>query len=39
MLLYGLQKMHSELIQVPRSAALKPRCEYLEERFARFRAV
>ncbi|MGH7561834.1 MAG: HNH endonuclease [Gemmatimonadales bacterium] len=39
MLRHGLQEMHGSLIRVPRRADLKPRAEYLEERFARFRAA
>jgi putative restriction endonuclease len=39
MLLHGLQQMHGTLIHVPGSAALRPKAEYLEERFERFRAA
>jgi len=39
MLRHGLQEMHGALIRVPGSADLKPRREYLEERFERFRAA
>ncbi len=39
MLQHGLQEMHGTLIRVPGSADLKPRREYLEERFARFLAA
>lgn len=39
MLRYGLQKMEGVTMQRPRAAALRPRPEYLEERFARFRAA
>jgi putative restriction endonuclease len=39
MLLHGLQEMHGSLIRVPGRKALHPRQEYLEERFARFRAA
>ncbi|HEX6940804.1 MAG TPA: HNH endonuclease, partial [Longimicrobiales bacterium] len=36
MLRYGLQQMHGSRIIVPRSAELRPRPEYLEERYERF---
>lgn len=39
MLRHGLQEMHDTLIHVPTRDVLKPRREYLEERFARFRAA
>lgn len=39
MLLHGLQEMHGSRIHVPASTALQPRREYLEERFARFKAA
>jgi putative restriction endonuclease len=39
MLRHGLQEMHGQLITVPRDSRLQPRLEYLEERFARFRAA
>ncbi len=39
MLRYGLQEMHGKLIQIPTSVELQPRADYLEERFARFRAA
>ena len=39
MLKHGLQEMHGQLITVPRDSRLQPRLEYLEERFARFRAA
>jgi putative restriction endonuclease len=39
MLKYGLQKMHGERIQVPGCPELRPKAEYLEERFERFRAA
>ena len=39
MLRHGLQELDRALIQVPRKAELKPRREYLEERFGRFRAA
>jgi putative restriction endonuclease len=39
MLRYGLQAMHRELIRVPRREDLRPRREYLAERFERFRAA
>jgi len=37
MLQHGLKGMHGELIRVPRSEALRPKPEYLEERFDRFK--
>lgn len=37
MLQHGLKGMHGELISVPRSEALRPKPEYLEERFDRFK--
>jgi len=39
MLEYGLQKMHGERIQVPGREGLRPRREYLEVRYERFRAA
>lgn len=39
MLRHGLQELHGERIQVPRREALKPRRDYLAERFDRFRAA
>jgi len=39
MLLHGLQEMDGSEIRVPRVSALRPRGEYLEERFERFRAA
>lgn len=39
MLRHGLQELHGARIQVPRNAALKPRPDYLAERFDRFRAA
>ena len=39
MLRHGLQEMHGIRIQVPSREDLKPRREFLEERFARFRAA
>ena len=39
MLKHGLQEMHGQLITVPRDSRLQPKLEYLEERFARFRAA
>ncbi len=39
MLRHGLQEMHGSLIRVPKRVELQPRGEYLEERFARFRAA
>lgn len=39
MLKHGLQEMHGQLITVPRDSRLQPKAEYLEERFARFRAA
>ena len=39
MLRYGLQEMHGGSIQVPGRTELRPRREYLEERFERFRAA
>jgi putative restriction endonuclease len=39
MLRHGLQAMHRELIRVPRREDLRPRREYLAERFERFRAA
>ncbi len=37
MLRYGLQQMHGSRIIVPRSTELRPRPEFLEERYERFR--
>lgn len=39
MLKYGLQEMNGQLIKVPRKEDLRPKADYLEERFARFRAA
>jgi putative restriction endonuclease len=39
MLKHALQEMHGQLITVPRDSRLQPKLEYLEERFARFRAA
>jgi putative restriction endonuclease len=39
MLRHGLQEMEGVTLQLPRSRDLRPREEYLEERFARFRAA
>jgi putative restriction endonuclease len=39
MLRYGFQAMHGGLIHVPSSINLRPRSEYLAERFERFRAA
>lgn len=39
MLKHGLQEMHGSLIRIPSSRDLQPRGEYLEARFARFRAA
>ena len=39
MLQHGLQEMDGALIRVPTRRELQPRPEYLEERFARFRAA
>jgi putative restriction endonuclease len=39
MLKHGLQEMHGLLITVPRDSRLRPKRDYLEERFARFRAA
>jgi putative restriction endonuclease len=39
MLRYGLQEMEGLTLRLPRSATQRPRPEYLEERFARFRAA
>lgn len=39
MLQHGLQAMQDVRIRLPRSAAQRPRREYLEERFGRFRAA
>ena len=39
MLRHGLQAMHASLIRVPRRADLKPRRDYLGERFERFKAA
>jgi putative restriction endonuclease len=39
MLRHGLQEMHGSLIRIPRRRDLQPRGDYLEERFARFRAA
>lgn len=39
MLRYGLQKMQGAVLYLPRSRDHHPRPEYLEERFARFRAA
>ncbi|MFS8637772.1 MAG: HNH endonuclease, partial [Gemmatimonadota bacterium] len=37
MLRYGLQQLHGSRIIVPRSADLRPRREFLEARYERFR--
>jgi putative restriction endonuclease len=39
MLKHGLQEMHGGRIHVPSKPAMKPKMEYLEERFAAFRAA
>lgn len=39
MLRHGLQEIHGVLIQVPARMELKPKREYLEERYAAFRAA
>jgi len=39
MLRHGLQEIHGVLIQVPGRAELRPRREYLEERYAAFQAA
>jgi putative restriction endonuclease len=39
MLRHGLQEMHGRLITIPRDSRLQPKRDYLEERFARFRAA
>lgn len=39
MLRHGLQEMEGERILLPRAAANRPNQEYLEERYARFRAA
>lgn len=39
MLRHGLQEMHGQSITVPRDASLRPRGDYLEERFERFQAA
>jgi putative restriction endonuclease len=39
MLRHGLQEMEGITLELPRSRDLRPREEYLEERFARFRAA
>ncbi len=39
MLRHGLQELHGERIQLPRSAGMKPRRAYLAERFESFNAV
>jgi putative restriction endonuclease len=39
MLKHGLQDMNGLLIQTPRAEVLRPKREYLEERFGRFRAA
>jgi putative restriction endonuclease len=39
MLRHGLQELEHQAIVTPRSRALWPRAEYLEERFGRFRAA
>ena len=39
MLRHGIQEMEGATIVLPREDALKPRRDYLEERFARFRAA
>jgi putative restriction endonuclease len=39
MLRHGLQAMHGSLIQVPRRVELRPRVEYLAERYGRFLAA
>lgn len=37
MLRYGLQALHGNKIHAPRSPELRPRREFLEERYERFR--
>jgi putative restriction endonuclease len=39
MLRYGLQALQRERIQLPRAVELRPRLDYLEDRFARFLAA
>lgn len=39
MLKHGLQEMHGSIIRVPKLYDLRPRKDYLAERFARFRAA
>jgi putative restriction endonuclease len=39
MLLHGLQELHGSRIAVPRAKSLHPNRQYLDERFARFRAA
>ena len=39
MLTYGLQALQHQRIQLPRVAAMRPRLEYLEDRFTRFLAA
>ncbi len=39
MLRHGLQEMHGALIRVPTSVDLRPRRDFLEERFAKFMAA
>lgn len=39
MLRHGLQEMHGQLIKVPARVDLRPKAEYLEVRFERFRAA
>ena len=39
MLVHGIQGFHGEKISVPRSADLRPRSEFLEERYDMFRAA
>jgi putative restriction endonuclease len=39
MLVHGLQGFHGQVIKVPRPAALKPKNEFLEERYELFRAA
>lgn len=39
MLIHGLQGFHGQTITVPRSAELRPRTEFLEERYELFRAA
>jgi putative restriction endonuclease len=39
MLRHGLQETQGQMIAVPRAVSQRPEREYLEERFARFRAA